>query len=180
MIVRGIDDAISLYADKVHKGDRLKAMDLYDEITNYFDLYSNHVLDSTKLRHGGKYCIGEVSFKTAKRRKQFVSIYSKFMRFLNKMTITKRVYMTDVLITCCLDESVRYEPVMKRFNYTEEVFEGMEESLGEGLLWYAIPGMDEVVEKTGDDKCKTLSPSLYLCGWDFITTDAWEEREIEL
>lgn len=177
MVLRGIDEAISSYCDKRHKGDRLAIRDCYDEMESYLNLYSDDILDVAGVRQSERYCIGNISFVTVARKNLFEMVYPGFVNFLGKLVIIKRVYVADVYITCCLDESVRYEPVMKRFYYIEDIEGAVEETIGQWLKEYAVPGLRDVVLDTGDDKCKTLSPSLYLCDWYIARSDAWEERE---
>ena len=177
MVLRGIDEAISSYCDKRHKGDRLAVRECYGEMKSYLNLYSDDILDVTGFRQSERYCIGNISFITISRKDLFESIYPGFVNFLGKLVVIRRVYVADVYITCCLDASVRYEPVMKRFYYIEDIEGDVEETIGQWLKEYAVPGLRDVVLDTGDDKCKTLSPSLYICDWYIARSDAWEERE---
>lgn len=178
MVLKGIDEAISSYCAKRHEGDRIGIRRCYDEMESYLNMYSDDILDVTGTRQEERYCIGNISFVTMMRKRLFESVYPGFVDFLGKLVVIRRVYVADVYITCCLDASVRYEPVMKRFYYIEDIEEGeIEETIGQWLKKYAVPGLRDVVLETGDDKCKTLSPSLYLCDWFIARSDAWEERE---
>lgn len=181
MVLKGIEEAVVGYCNERHKGDRLAVRDCYDEMVNYLELYSNDILDVSAVRRGSKYCVGNISFVNIYRKNLFESVYPVFVNFLAEKVVTRRVYTILADIVCCLDSDVRYEPTEKSFVYKEDydvsVGDAVEQSLGEWFYDYAVPAMREIVRYYGDEKCKTLSPSLYLCDWDIIRSDVWEERE---
>lgn len=176
MTIRGIREAVIRYCESRYGRDRLAVRDCFEEMVRYLDLYSDDLDDVGVVRQGDKYCIGNISFDTIARRRLFDSLYPKFLDFLSEKAVLKRVYTAVVDIVCCLDVGVRYQPTSKKFTYVEDVSGGVEESLGDWMTGYAMPGLRELVESLGDDKCKTLSPSLYLCDWSIVSSDVWEER----
>lgn len=175
--MKGIDGVIHAYCDDRHARDRLAARNCYEEMASYISKYADDILDVVDIaKTSADYCIGNVCFHTISRKRLFDSVYPDFIDYLGELEVLTRTYTTLIEIICCLDGDVRYHTIPKRFTYKEEFTNAPGESLGAWITDYAIPGVRGWVEETGDDKCKALSPSLYLCDWVITHSDAWEDR----
>lgn len=80
--------------------------------------------------------------------------------------LARWTYEVDVEIVCCLDTEVRYEPRIKTFTVVEDI--EIFYTTFDKWLKHVSEEFDKYIDKYGNDKCKSLSPSLYMCEYKIL------------